>query len=98
MHDLPKKDVEDDDPLELHAVGLPDPTGQATRLMAECFAEEYLRLGFPPGRVLALFESPGYALAHRALGELGFVEVRAIVERLARTWSPEHRRPADRPR
>ena len=85
---IAKKDVEDDDPLELRAVAIPDPTGQATRVMAECFAEEFLRLGFPPGRVLALFESPRYALAHRALQELGHPEIRAIVEHLALIWSP----------
>ena len=82
------KEVEEDDPFELNAIGIPDPSGTCTREMAACFAEEFLRLGFPPGRVLALFESPRYALAHQALQALGAHEIRGIVERLARVWSP----------
>ncbi len=81
------KPPEEDDPFELAGVGVPDPTGASVRAMAECFAEEFLRLGFPPGRVLALFESPRYALAHHALERLGPREIRGLIDRLARTWS-----------
>jgi hypothetical protein len=85
------KEAEEDDPLELQGIGIPDPTGESTRRMAECFAEEFLRMGFPPGRVLALFESPGYALAHRAYEILGATEVRAIVDRAVSQWSPRRK-------
>jgi hypothetical protein len=85
------KRPEQDDPFQLEAVGVPDPTGECLREMAACFAEEFLRLGFPPGRVLALFESPTYALANHAYRVLGPREVRAIVERLAPVWSREAR-------
>jgi hypothetical protein len=87
------KEPEDDDPLELNVVGVPDPSGTSLRTMAACFAEEFLRLGFPPGRVLALFESPRYPLAHGALNALGHAEIRAIVAEAARVWSPAHRIP-----
>jgi hypothetical protein len=87
------KQPEADDPFALKGVGVPDPGGTAAREMAECFAEEFLRLGFPPGRVLALFESPRYPLAHRAYEALGAQETRALIERLAAIWSPAHRRP-----
>jgi hypothetical protein len=89
------KQPEDDDPFQLNAIGVPDPSGESSRAMAECFAEEFLRLGFPPGRVLALFESPRYALAHQAFRALGPGAVRAIVERLARTWSAASRSRGD---
>jgi hypothetical protein len=85
------KQPEADDPFALSGVGVPDPDGTAVREMAACFAEEFLRLGFPPGRVLALFESPRYPLAHRAYAQLGAAETRALIERLAATWSPAHR-------
>ena len=86
------KQPEADDPFALQGVGVPDPDGKAAREMAECFAEEFLRLGFPPGRVLALFESPRYPLAHQAYAQLGAQDTRALIERLAAIWSPSHRR------
>ena len=90
------KEPEEDDPLELNPVAVPDPDGDSVPAMAACFAEEFLRLGFPPGRVLALFESPRYPLAHRALNVLGHRAIREIVERAARVWSRAHRDPAPR--
>jgi hypothetical protein len=85
------KEPEENDPLELNAVGVDDPDGTSLREMAACFAEEFLRLGFPPGRVLALFESPRYPLAHGAWNTLGAPAIRALVEEQARIWSPTHR-------
>jgi hypothetical protein len=85
------KEPESDDPFELNAVGVDDPDGTSLRAMAAAFAEEFLRLGFPPGRVLALFESPRYPLAHGALNALGLPAIRALVEDAARIWSPAHR-------
>ena len=87
------KQPEADDPFALEGVGVPDPDGTALRDMAECFAEEFLRLGFPPGRVLALFESPRYPLAHQAYTRLGAQETRVLIERQAAIWSPALRRP-----
>lgn len=90
----PTKEPEEDDPFELNAVGVSDPSGESLHEMAACFAEEFLRLGFPPGRVLALFESPRYPLAHGALNALGYPAIREIVANAARVWSPAHRRNA----
>jgi hypothetical protein len=87
------KQPEADDPFALQGVGVSDPDGAATRDMAACFAEEFLRLGFPPGRVLALFESPRYPLAHQAYRQLGAAETRALIERLAAVWCPGSRPP-----
>jgi hypothetical protein len=84
MHKRP----EEDDPFQLDGVGVPDPEGRSVRLMARSFAEEFLGLGFPPGRVLALFESPRYALPHQAFRALGAAEVQAIVEGAARRSAP----------
>lgn len=85
------KEPEEDDPFELNGVGVSDPTGASQREMVACFAEEYLRLGFPPGRVLALFESPRYPLANGALKALGYPTILSIVANAARVWSPAHR-------
>ena len=86
-----RKQPDGDDPFELKAIGVADPDGTSLREMARCFAEEFLRLGFPTGRVLALFESPRYPLAHEAWLALGEPAVRALVEDAARIWTPAHR-------
>lgn len=83
---MPKNEPDPEDPLELEAVCLPDPDGNAVDLMAQCFAEEFLRLGRTPEQVLAMFRSAEYSLPHRAWRQLGDARVRAIVDRQADSW------------
>jgi hypothetical protein len=80
---MPKNEPDESDPLELELVGVRDDTGTATRVMAECFADEFLRLGYTPGDVMDLFRQPEHALPHRAWNELGEVAVFAMVQELA---------------
>jgi hypothetical protein len=88
---MPKDEPDPEDPLELAAIGVADPGGESTRLMAECLAEEFLRMGHSPGAVMDLFRSPAYSLAHRAWLELGEVRVFTLVSGVADRW----RRAAD---
>jgi hypothetical protein len=90
---VPYHEPDPEDPLQLHGVGVPDPSGDGLRQMAECFAEEFLRLGHSPARVLELFRSRSYALPHRAWRELGEDAVRALIDDAARVWSRAHRMP-----
>lgn len=83
---MPMHDPDPEDPLELCAIGVPDPGGQSSRLMAECFAVEFLRLGFTSEEVLAMFRSSSYSLPHRAWLAIGEHEVEAIVAREAAIW------------
>ena len=83
---MPIHEPDPQDPVALHGVEVPDPDGASLRAMAECFVEEYLRLGFPPERVLALFRTPAYPLAHRAWTALGAGAVSEIVDEQARLW------------
>jgi hypothetical protein len=91
---MPAKDPDSTDPLGLNAVGVPDETGEGTRQMAECFAEEFLRLGHGPEQVIELFRSPRHRLAHHAWTVLGAQSVTEIVTQAAAIWSPAHRPPA----
>jgi hypothetical protein len=52
--------------------------------MVEAFADEFAAMGFGRGRILALFRSPFYAGAHRALLTLGEEEVARIVDESVR--------------
>lgn len=89
---MPKDDPDPSDPLALRAVAVPDPDGAVVREMAACVAEEFLRLGFAPAEVRALFRSPRYSLAHHAWRQLGDAEVGAIVAERASCCRPaDHR-------
>lgn len=81
---MPKHEPEGEDPLELTGVSFDDPTGESVRTMAECFADEFLRLGHSPAEVMDLFRSPEHRLANLAWQELGEVAVFAMVSGIAR--------------
>lgn len=81
---MPKNEPDHTDPLELTGVAFDDPTGQSVLVMAECFADEFLRLGHSPEDVLSLFRSPEHQLAHLAWLQLGEVQIFAMVQDIAR--------------
>ena len=72
------KEFEDDDPMELEAVAIPDgdPEEQARFMM-----EEFLSMGMSKDEVLDLFRNPFYLGTHRLYRKLG-------EERLARLIDP----------
>jgi hypothetical protein len=77
-HFVPKvhpatREVESDDPLELHATPLPgDPA-----VMLTCLVQEYARLGYGAEEMVALFHDPAYPALNALLdlyGEQGLGE------------------------
>jgi hypothetical protein len=80
---MPYLDPEPDDPHVLVGVALPADR-ESVREMAYAFAEEFTALGFDEARLLALFRTPFYAGAHRALRVLGEEEIARIVGECAR--------------
>lgn len=68
---MPKDEFDFEDPLELHGIEI-GTDEDTSRDMAECFAEEFARMGFPPMQILALFRNPYYLgmnLVYRSKGE-----------------------------
>lgn len=60
---MPKDEFDFDDPMELNGVALAceqDTTGE----MADCFIEEFMRLGYNAKQILALFRNPHYVGMH----------------------------------
>jgi hypothetical protein len=56
---MPANEFDPDDPLQLNGISLTcreDTTG----VMAECFIEEFMRLGYNAKQILALFRNPHY--------------------------------------
>jgi hypothetical protein len=82
---MPYNDPDPDDPHVLVGVELAADR-ESIREMAYAFAEEFATLGFDEARLLALFRSPFYAGAHRALRILGEEEILGIVRESTQIW------------
>lgn len=80
---MPKNEPDLTDPMELAGVAFDDPSGESTRIMAECFADEFLRLGHSPVEVMDLFRCQEHRLANHAWQILGDVKVYLLVRQLA---------------
>ncbi len=85
---MPMRETDPQDPMELVGVQLPVADEKALDAMAECFAEEFIRLGHSEEEVLALFESPFYAGPHRAYCKLGETRIREMITHYGRIFRP----------
>lgn len=77
---MPKDEFDLEDPFALVGVEMPGATGEdQIKLMARCFAEEFLRIGWDRGRVAALFADPFYRGPHLLYRLRGSVGVEALL-------------------
>jgi hypothetical protein len=77
----PPKDPDAEDPLEIVGVVLDRPMdADAIDAMARAFVEEYVLLGWPPERILAMFRRPFYGGAHDAYERLGEPRILTLIE------------------
>ena len=82
---MPKDEIDPEDPLELCGVALltEEDTSDA---MTECFVEEFLRLGFGPAQVLALFRNTHYTGPNMVLQARGEPYIRAKIAEVFGWW------------
>jgi len=74
---MPYDDPDSTDPMTLHGVAVEVGDDSALRTMAECFIEEYARMGYSEEMLFRVFRNPGYAgpnLAYRILGDAWIAE------------------------
>jgi len=86
---MPHDDPDPTDPMTLHGVMMEDghaPPLDAVRDMAECFIDEYARLGFDADRILHLFRTRGYAGPYMAAEMLGDGAIRELVDAVLARW------------
>ncbi len=82
---MPKDEFDFEDPLELNGVAfLTDMDTSAD--MAECFAEEFMRMGYNHKQVLALFRNPHYTGPNMVLANKGETFVRDIISETFERW------------
>ena len=83
---MAEKEFEDDDPMELVQVYLPEGDPEA---MAECFVEEFIWLGYDSRQLLDLFRNPFYAGAHAIYRSHGEAYVLSLIGRMRKRFSSE---------
>ncbi len=79
-----QKPFDDDDPMELVQVHVPEGDEE---MMAECFVEEFIWLGYDNERLLDLFRNPFYAGAHGIYRRRGEPYVRSLIDRILKRFS-----------
>jgi hypothetical protein len=82
---MPKDEFDFEDPFELNGMALlthEDTTGQ----MAECFIEEFLRLGYGHKQLLALFRNPHYLGPHMVYEKQGEPFIRELIAEVFARW------------
>lgn len=67
---MPKDEFDPDDPMELCGVGFVTEE-DTTDAMAECFIEEFMRLGYDHHQILGLFRNPHYLGVNMVLQNRG---------------------------
>ena len=82
---MPKDEFDFEDPLELNGVAFL--TEQDTSAeMTECFAEEFMRMGYNHKQVLALFRNPHYVGPNMVLANKGEPFVSDIITETFARW------------
>jgi hypothetical protein len=75
---MPKDEFDFEDPLELNGMAFlthEDTTAE----MAECFIEEFIRMGYGHKQLLALFHNPRYLGPHMAYQQRGEPFIRDLI-------------------
>ncbi len=79
-----KKPFEDDDPMELTGVALPE--GDMEEEAAEALVEEFVMMGFDDEQLLHLFKNPFYTKTHQIYLQKGEEYMRALIEKTRLRW------------
>ena len=98
---MPYGEPDDTDPMMLNGVVLENgeaPPLEAVREMAECFIDEYARLGFDANRILHMFRTKGYAGPYMATEILGEEAIHDLVDLVLARWGGRRDGATVRPR
>jgi len=82
---MPKNEVDPEDPMELHGVAL-FTEEETNEVMAECFIEEFMRMGHGADHILALFRNPHYTGVHMVWENRGEPFIREKIVEVFGWW------------
>ena len=82
---MPKDEFDFEDPFELNGMAFMTHE-DTTNDMAECFTEEFMRMGYSHKQVLALFRNPHYLGPHIAFEKRGAPFIRDLIAEVFARW------------
>jgi len=82
---MPKDEFDFEDPFELNGMAFLSHE-DTTNEMAECFTEEFMRMGYNHKQVLALFRNPQYLGPHMAFEKRGEPFIRDLIADVFARW------------
>ena len=82
---MPYDEFDAEDPMALVGMVLPGVPGQL-EAMAECFVEEYVRMGWDEPRLMTLFVNPLFMATHRIYCQKGEDYVRELIRKMCGKW------------
>jgi hypothetical protein len=85
---MPKDEFDFEDPLELNGMAILS-SEDTTNDMAECFTEEFMRLGYDHRRILAMFANPHYLGPNLAFQQRGEVFIRDLIAGVFARWGKQ---------
>ena len=91
---MPKDEFDFEDPFELNGVALLTEE-DTTDDMAECFIEEFLRLGYNHKQVFVMFRNPHYLGMHMVWEKRGEQYVRDRIQEVFARWGRPFEWPAN---
>src|SRR5262245_56150002 len=91
---MPKDEFDFEDPFELNGMAFMTHE-DTTNDMAECFIEEFMRMGYNHKQVLALFRNPHYVGPNMALEKRGEPFVRDLITEVFARWGKQVEWPND---
>jgi hypothetical protein len=82
---MPKDEFDFDDPMELNGVAIACEE-DTTQAMADCFIEEFMRLGYNAKQIFALFRNPHYIGMNLVVQNRGEQFVRERIAEIFARW------------
>ena len=82
---MPKDEFDFEDPFELNGMAFLSHE-DTTNDMAECFTEEFMRMGYSHKQILALFRNPQYLGPNMAFEKRGELFIRDLVAEVFARW------------
>jgi hypothetical protein len=92
---MARKENEEDDPVEMIGMQLPNQTEEQLRDMALCFAEEFVREGWSEERLMKMFKNPFYQGPYLVWQQKGDDYVQSVIDDAVRMWRPPLSRSRD---
>lgn len=93
---MPKDEFDFEDPFELNGMALLS-SEDTTDAMAECFVEEYMRMGYNHKQIFELFRDEHYVGPHLAYRQRGELFIRGLIGEVFCRWGKPATWPGETP-